>query len=160
MPLLNWPVTQQGALTAVRLIARAETAAMLALLLVLSTPWTHVLKSLRALRAPVIFVVILGMTHRYIFLLLHMARDCFEARRCRLVGKLAGAHQRRLAAASAGVLLAKSLQVSEEVFAAMRARGFHGEVFLLDDFRMTRRDWFALAAFVVVATLAFWIGMK
>ena len=156
MPLLHWTVTWQGVHTAPRLLARAETAATLAILLVLTTPWTHVLKALRVFRIPVTVVVILGMTHRYIFLLLHIARDFFEARRCRLVGHLDGPDRRRIAGAGAGVLLEKSLQLSDDAYLAMQARGFRGDVYVLDEFRMRLRDWGALAAFSAVTALALW----
>jgi cobalt ECF transporter T component CbiQ len=158
VPLLHWPVTSQGLQTALRLVARAETAATLALLLVLCTPWVHVLKSLRAFRLPVILTVILGMTHRYIFLLMQIAGDFFEARRSRFVAPLNGAEQRRLASATAGVLLGKSLQLSGEVFMAMQSRGFLGEVHTLDEFRMKPRDWLAAGVFAAVAVTAFWLG--
>ena len=87
MPLLNWTVTEQGLRAAVYLIMRAETSATLSALVVLCTPWSKVLKALRALRLPAVLVVILGMTYRYIFLLLGTARDMFEARKIRMVGR-------------------------------------------------------------------------
>ena len=72
-----------------------------------------------------------------------------------------GARQRRqVAASSAGVLLDKSVQLSGEVFSAMQARGFRGEIYTLDDFRMNPRDWGALMAFAVLATFAFWLGTR
>jgi cobalt ECF transporter T component CbiQ len=156
-----WPApTDNGAVTALRLVLRAETAATLVLLLVLCTPWAHVLKALRVFRAPVILVVILGMTHRYVFLLLRLSASMFEARRARMVGALGGADRRRLAAAGAGVLLGKSLQLGGDVFGAMQARGFDGEVRTLDDFRMRAGDWAALAGFILCAVLACWEGMR
>lgn len=160
VPWFDWPVTDHGLLAAFRLVLRAGTAATLALLLVLCTPWPHVLKALRVFRVPVILVVILGMTHRYIFLLLHLSRDLLEARRARVIGTPSGADARRLAAANAGVLLGKSLQLSGDVFTAMQARGFRGEAHTLDDFRMGARDWGALAGFVAAAALAFWMGAR
>ena len=45
----------------------------------------HVLKALRVLRVPVVVVVVLGMTYRYILLLLEIAHEMFEARRSRTV---------------------------------------------------------------------------
>jgi cobalt ECF transporter T component CbiQ len=158
LPLLNWPVTLQGVRTALFLLARVETATTLSMLLILTTPWAHVLKALRILRVPVVFVVILGMTYRYIFVLLQTAADMFEARRSRLVGKLNGEEQRRVASASVGVLLNKSLQLSSEVYLAMLSRGYRGEVYILDDFQMQQKDWLALVAFVTVAAVAFWFG--
>ena len=158
LPWLHWPITMQGLRAALYLLTRVETATTLSVLLVLSTPWMHVLKALRVLRVPVVFVVILGMTYRYIFVLLQSAADMFESRRSRLVGRLDGREQRRLASASVGVLLGKSLQLSSEVYLAMLARGYRGEVHILNDFHMQRRDWIALAVFLAVAVAAFWLG--
>lgn len=160
VPVLHWTASWQGAHAAFRLVTRAETAATLAILLVLTTPWTHVLKAMRVFRVPVVMVVILGMTHRYIFLLLHTAGDFFEARRCRLVGELDARARRKMIAASAGVLFGRSLQLSEDVFAAMQSRGFRGEVYTMDDFLMKPRDWGALAAFVALALAAFRAGTQ
>ncbi|MDQ2731895.1 MAG: cobalt ECF transporter T component CbiQ [Armatimonadota bacterium] len=156
LPELGWPVTAQGLHSALYLVTRVETAATLSLLLILCTPWTHVLKALRVFRVPVVFVVILGMTYRYIFLMLQTALDMFESRQSRLVGLLDGPERRRLAAASVGVLLTKSLQLSSEVYLAMQSRGFRGEVYTLDEFRMQRRDWAAAAAFAAAAFTTFW----
>ena len=154
------PVTRQGLVTALRLIARAETAATLASLLVLTTPWTHVLKALRTLRVPAVAVIVLGMTYRYIFLLLQLAGEFFEARRSRLIRPLAGPDQRRMAGAAAGVLLNKSLQLSEDVYLAMQSRGFRGEAYTIHDFHAAPRDWIAGAGFALAAALAFWGGFR
>lgn len=158
VPVAGWPVSAQGLRSAVFLVGRAETAATLCLLLVLCTPWAHVLKALRVLRVPAVAVVLLGMTHRYVFLLLQTARDMFESRRSRLIGPLDGAERRRLATASAGVLLGKSLQVATEVHLAMQARGYRGCVHVLDDFRMKPADWAALGALLAIAGLAAGLG--
>ena len=158
LPLFGWPITMQGLSSAAYLISRVETSATLALLLILCTPWTHVLKALRVLRVPVVFVVILGMTFRYIFLLLQTARDMFESRQSRMVGTLDSAERRRVASASVGVLLSKTLNLSSDVYMAMQSRGFRGEVYTLDEFQMQPRDWAALAGFLALAGLAFWLG--
>jgi cobalt/nickel transport system permease protein len=158
LPLLGWPVTAQGLSAATYLITRVETATTFSVLLILCTPWAQVLKALRVLRVPVVFVVILGMTYRYIFLMLQTAQDMFESRQSRLVGRLSGADQRRLAGASVGVLLSKSIQLSSDVYLAMLSRGFRGEIYTLDDFQMQARDWVALAGLLAVAVLAFWLG--
>jgi len=151
-------ITRQGVTTACFLILRVETAATMAILLVFTTPWAHVLKALRIFRVPVVFVAVLGMTCRYILLLLETAHETFESRRSRTVGTLSGRERRRMAVASAGVLLNRSSQLSDDVYLAMQARGFRGEVYVLDDFRMTPRDWAALAAFVGLVAAAVWAG--
>jgi cobalt ECF transporter T component CbiQ len=160
LPLLGWSMTSQGLYSAAHLLMRAETSATWVLLVVLCTSWTHVLKALRTLRVPVTAVVILGMTHRYIFLLLQLAREQFEARRSRLVGLLSARQRRKVAASSAGVLLDRSVQFSGEVYSAMQARGFRGEIYTLDDFQMNPRDWGALVLFVALATIALLLGVR
>ncbi|MGP8244185.1 MAG: cobalt ECF transporter T component CbiQ [Bryobacteraceae bacterium] len=158
IPGLGWAITAPGATSAAFLVLRAETAATLALLLALTTPWMHVLKALRIFRVPVVFVVVLGMTSRYILLLVETAHEMFESRRSRTVGRLTSADRRRMAVASAGVLLGRTLQLGGDVYLAMQARGFRGEVYLLDDFRMTAADWLALAVFAALCSAAAWLG--
>jgi cobalt/nickel transport system permease protein len=158
LPLLGWTVTAQGLRAATYLIMRAETAATFSVLLVLCTPWSSVLKALRVLRLPVVLVVILGMTYRYIFLLLQSAHDMFRSRKSRTVGHLQGREQRRAATASAGVLMSKTIQLSGDVYLAMRSRCFQGEVYVLDEFQIHWFDWVVLALFITIGLLAFWFG--
>lgn len=158
VPILGWPVTAQGIRSAAYLVGRAESAATLAVLLAVCTPWNHVLKALRVFRLPAVIVVILGMTYRYILLFLGTARDMFESRQSRLVGRLNGGERRRIAAAGVAVLLSKSFETSDEVYASMQSRGFQGEVQILDEFRIRGRDWLALAVVLAVAVAAFWVG--
>lgn len=155
---LYGPITAQGARTAGYLLLRAETCVSLSTLLVLTTRWAHILKALRVLRLPVVFVVILGMTYRYLFLILETALDMFESRESRTVGVLEGADRRRLAAATVGVLLSKSYHLSADVHLAMQSRGFRGEVYLLDDFEMHGIDWCWLLLFFTVAVTVVGVG--
>jgi cobalt/nickel transport system permease protein len=158
LPLLGWPLTAQGLASAAFLVSRAVTAATFAALLILCTPWPQVLKALRVLGVPVVLVVILSMTHRYIFLLLQTAQAMFEARQSRLVGTLTSPEHRRIVAASVGVLLSKSFYLADEVFLAMQSRGYRGEHFTLDDFQMKPFDWAGFVVIVALAALAFWFG--
>lgn len=158
LPLLNWTITAHGLTSAFYLISRSETTVTLSLLLVLCTLWTDVLKALRVLRVPTVFVVILGMTYRYIFVMLETARNMFEARQSRIVGTLRANESRRLAAASIGVLLSKSFYLNSEIYLAMRSRGFRGAVYTLDEFSMRRRDWLALVIFLSISLIAFRLG--
>jgi cobalt/nickel transport system permease protein len=158
LPVIGWAVTAEGIASAGLLLLRVETAATFAVLLILCTEWTRVLKALRFFRVPVVVVVILGMTYRYLFLLLKAAQEMFESRQSRLVGPLEGADRRRVAAGTVGVLLTRSFQLSAEVHAAMQARGFQGEVHLLEDLSIKARDWMQLAGFAAVAALAVVMG--
>jgi cobalt/nickel transport system permease protein len=158
LPLLGWPITAQGTRAAILMLLRVETAATIAALLVLSTDWPHLLKALRVMGVPSLVVAVLSMSYRYSFLMLRTAREMFEARRSRLIGSLDGPERRRFAASSAGVLLAKTVGLGNDVYLAMVSRGFQGEAYTLDEFEVRGRDWTALIVFAAITVLAIWFG--
>ena len=158
IPALHLSISLPGMRTAALLILRAETAVTLTTLLVLSTPWTHILKALRSLHLPAEVVTMLAMTHRYVFLLIETANQMFESRQSRTVGRLRGSEQRKMMARTAGVLLSKSIELSHEVYLAMLSRGFRGEVRLLTEFRLKPRDYAGLTAFLFAGCMAVWMG--
>jgi cobalt ECF transporter T component CbiQ len=157
---LKLTISAPGLRSALFLIMRAETAVTLSFLLIFCTLWTHILKALAALGVPVVIIVILSITYRYIFLMFQTALNMFEARQSRMIGELDGAEKRRVAAASVGVLLGKTFQLSNEVFLAMQARGFRGDVQILDEFHMQPRDWLALIGFACLTALAGWLRLR
>jgi len=150
--------TQQGLLTALRLILRVEAAVTLSTALVLCTRWTHLLKALRSLGMPAEVVTMLAMTYRYIFLLIETASQMFESRQSRMVARLGAAEQRRLAARTAGVLFSKTLDLSNDVYLAMQSRGFRGEMELIAEFRMKPIDYAVLALFFLAAGIFIFLG--
>ena len=68
-----------------------------------------------------VLVVILGVTYRYILLMIGTAEEMFESRRSRMAGKLEAKEARRLAVATAGVLLSKTMQLLR-VWALLRTQ--------------------------------------
>jgi cobalt ECF transporter T component CbiQ len=154
LPWGGLAITAQGARSAMLLIARVETAVTLSTLLVLTTPWMHLLKAMRTLLVPVEVIMLLAMTHRYVVLLTETANQMFESRRSRVVGRLSGQQQRRLMVNTGGVLLSKTLEMGNQVFWAMQARGFRGEVRLLSEFRLRGWDYIAICGFAAATGAA------
>ncbi len=143
-----------GLISAVIFVARVGVCVSLAVLLVLSTPWADVLKSLQAVGVPQVFVLLLSMTYRYIFLFLHMANGLFEARKSRTVGRTKRNEHRRWISGSMGSLMNRSFKMSTDVYAAMSARGFTGQVRTYQAYRMVAADWVALVLSIVIAVAA------
>jgi cobalt/nickel transport system permease protein len=158
LPLVDWSISGPGFTAAAFLILRAETTATLLLILVLTTPWQRLLRAFRLFRVPVTVVAILEMTYRYVFVFLRMAQNMFEARRARLLAPLDEETQRTSAAAISAALLGRTFSLSSEVHSAMQARGFRGDIRLLDDLAMRRADWLQLAAMFTLAVLAVVVG--
>ncbi len=157
-PRLYLAITAPGVITAAFLLLRVGTSVSIAVLLILTTRWILLLKALHVLRLPQSFVLILGMTYRYIYVLLHTANDMFLARKSRVVGRLSSAEDRKWLAASVGTLLSKSYDLSDEVYLAMQSRGFRGEVRVLDTLAWRYRDGVWLVMFLTAAAMAVWLG--
>jgi cobalt ECF transporter T component CbiQ len=160
VPLWHWHghpegFTSQGLTSAGLIISRVAVSISTVVLVTITTPWTRLLAALRVLGVPRMFILIIGMAYRYVFHLLGTVQDMYEARKSRTLAKVrhdAGA--RRFVAASAGVLIGKSHQLSEEVFQAMTARGYRGDAVILDRLRWRATDALFLVAAVAIAALA------
>ena len=146
-------ITEQGVRSALPLLLRVATSVSFGIILILTTRWGELLRSLSSLHVPQVFVLILGMTYRYIFLLLHSANDMFMARKSRQVGRVSGSGERRWIAGSMGALLGKSYHLSDEVYLAMVSRGFRGEAKALEPLRMRAVDWGWLAAAALIPVI-------
>ena len=156
-----WPgiaITRTGSLSAVFLILRAATSVSLATLLVLSTRWNTVLKTLGVLHLPDVIVLTLGMTYRYIHLLLHATNDMFLSRKSRILRRLSPVEERGLVSAMGGALLSKSLQISSDVYLAMQSRGFRYYPKTMDTFQFSRKDILASIIVIIITSAALWLG--
>jgi cobalt/nickel transport system permease protein len=145
-------LTAQGLYGAGLIVSRVAVSISLVILLTLTTPWVKLLGALRALFVPRVFILIVGMAYRYLFLLLNAVTDMYTARKARSVGNATGdiGEGRRLVSATAGALFGKSHALSEEVHQAMVARGYRGDPKTLTGFRLRALDWgFAFAAVAV-----------
>ena len=143
-----------GLAGAILFVARVGVSVSLAVLLVLTTPWADLLKSLQAIRVPQLFILVLAMAYRYIFLFLHLANGMFEARKSRIVARTSGGEQRRWISGTIGNLVNRSVKMSNDVYAAMAARGFTGSIRSFEAFRMRPPDWAALGGATAVGLVA------
>jgi cobalt/nickel transport system permease protein len=153
-PYLVAHVSVPAIWSALVFVARVGVSVSVAVLLVLTTPWADLLKALHAVRVPLVFVLVLSMTYRYVFLFLHALTGRLEARRSRVVAATGGGEQRAWIAGGVGALMDRSFQLGGEVYSAMLARGFTGEVRTLSRFRLRRADGLIVIGSVLVAAIA------
>ena len=150
-------LTRQGISTALLLVSRVATSISLVLLLTLTTPWAEILKALRLLRVPQIYVQTLGMALRYLMLLSKIVEEMHTAKKSRTLRTRKTRVEHRWIADQMGALFKRSMQLSVEVHHAMVARGYQGEVRILAVMKMRKKDYLwmafclALAAFFIYA---------
>ena len=116
----------------------------------------QLLAALRAVAVPRIFVLVLAMTYRYVFVLLDAVDEMFMARKARTVhAEAAAARGRPFVAASAGALFGRAHALSDEVHQAMVSRGDTGDARTLAAARWRTADvaWVVGCAVVVLAVV-------
>lgn len=147
LPLIGWPISAGGLVRFVSIALKSTISVQAAVLLITTTPFTDILWALGALRLPKVLVAIVSFMYRYLFLMaeeavrLSRARDARSAAisghpayggslifRARTTGRLIGN------------LFARSFARSERIYQAMLARGYRGEIRLLNPPPLRARD--------------------
>ncbi len=151
-------ITSQGLRGGAILVMRVAASVSIAILLVLTTEWTRLLKSLSVLHVPEMVILVLAMTYRYIFLFLRVVEGMFLGRKSRLISDSDIKEQHNWLAARIGVLIGKSYNISNEVHLAMISRGWDGNPILMEDFNMRVRDW--IWTFLVIVAIGMWLYFR
>jgi cobalt ECF transporter T component CbiQ len=147
--------TEESLLLASGMVLRVLAASTFCCILIATTRWNVLLKALRLLGAPAVLVSVVSLAFRYVVYLLRTAQEMFEAAESRRIGRLSGANYRRHLAAQIGVLTGKTVTMSDSVYLAMLARGYRGDVRVIDHFVMAARDWLVITSALLFAAALF-----
>ena len=143
-------ITQHGLTAAAFFVGRVVVSVSLAVLLSLTTRHTALLKALRTFAVPQIFVMILGICYRYIYLFVELVENTYRAIRSRTGSRMHHRQGQRIVAWNIGQLWSRSYALNEQVYGAMVSRGFRGDPVTLETFRTQPRDWLWLGGVVLV----------
>lgn len=146
-------ITKQGSIAAVIFTMRVATCVSAVVLLFLTTPQQIFFKSLRTVGVPKLYVLTLQMTYRYIFLLMDLIREMYVAKKARTIKSRGIVDEQKWVGGRIGYTLIRSLSMSEKVHMAMMSRGFSGEVHIMQEFKMTNRDYLAGAVAISMSLM-------
>ncbi len=146
-------VTQTGLHAAAIFLGRVVVSVSLAVLLNLTTRHTALLRALRAFAVPQVFVLVLGICYRYIYLFVELVENTYRAIRSRTGARLHHRQGQRIVAWNIGQLWSRSYALNEQVYGAMVSRGFRGEPVTLEPFPAQPRDWVWLGGVAIVCTM-------
>lgn len=133
----NIGVAQAGLQSAARLFFKALGAVSCMYYLSLNTPVVDLLAALRRLRVPKLIIEIMGLMYRFIFILLGTADTIFTAQNSRLGYANLSSGYRSLGSLAAALFL-RSYKRSEVLYTALEARGYDGELNVLEERYETR----------------------
>ena len=136
-------ITKQGVMVASLFVLRVATCVSIAVLLFLTTPRDLLFKSLRSFKVPKVYVLTLDMCYRYIFLFSDMIKDFYTAKKSRSLKSMPMIEEQKWVGGRVGYTLVKALSMSEKVHGAMVSRGFNGDIKILHQYALHRRDYVA-----------------
>jgi cobalt/nickel transport system permease protein len=151
-------ITKQGIGSAAIFFLRVLASVSLAILLVLTTRHHVLLKTLRIFRVPQIFVMTMGMTYRYIYLLLDSVHTTFIAIKSRVGYVTSTMTGRRIVTTNMAGLWLKSYRLQTQVYGAMLSRGYTGEPRVLEDFHARPGDFAVLVCAITVLIGTLWLN--
>lgn len=117
-------VFTHGLTTAVLFVLRVADCVSFVVLITVTTRHVQLLKSLRSLGIPSIFVNVLDMMYRYISLFIQIFEDMHLSLKSRLVRRFNAKAARYWISSRMVFMFKRSLKMSEDVYMAMIARGY------------------------------------
>ncbi len=134
-------VTDSGLFVAGRFLLRLTVCVTLALLLTTTTPVARLFRGLRALGTPQLFVTLLGMMSRYLTVFIRAAEEIHLAKISRSPGSGSLRQEQAWVAGGMGSLYRRTRSLGDNIYLAMVARGYTGEIYLLDEPTFELTDW-------------------
>jgi cobalt/nickel transport system permease protein len=150
---LKLNITHQGLLGAGFFFMRVTTSVSFAVLLSVTTRHFELLKVLRVLKIPHVFVMITQICYRYIYLFVEIIEDIYLAIKSRVGTKVHYKRGQHIVAWNIAYLWNRSYQLNEAVYQAMLSRGYRGEPAVMDDFRTTVKDGCWIGFVVIISAL-------
>jgi cobalt/nickel transport system permease protein len=155
---LQFVITRPGLAAALLFVARVITSVSLIILLGLTTRHFALLRVLRIFKVPQVFVMVLGMSYRYIYLFVEIVQDTYQGIRSRVGEVMPYRKGQSLVAWNIATLWQRSFKLNEDVYSAMLSRGYTGEPVLADEFKTSFKDWAWVCLVIIVSGLTLYLS--
>lgn len=155
----------EGVARFVSIALKSWISVQAAILLAATTRFPDLLLALKQLHLPRLFVAIIGLMWRYLFVISEEVSRMIRARSSRSAAapgsRASGGTifwRARVTGGMAGSLFLRSIERSDRVYAAMLSRGYNGEPLALDATPLAARDRWLLVAGVALLALLWALG--
>jgi len=153
-------ITRPGLDGAILFVTRIATSVSLVVLLSLTTRHAELLKVLRGLGVPKVFVLTVSMCYRYLYLFAVMVENIFTAVKSRVGVVVHYKRGQQIVAWNLANMWNRAYRMNEDVYNAMLSRGYTGEPKILSEFHIRFRDWAWLSVSIITCTALFYWGHK
>jgi len=151
-------ITHQGIQTVLKLTLKVMNSISVVLLVMYTTTFERVVKSLSFFKVPDIFLLTLTLTYKLIFILSITIIETYHAIKMRWWNSGTVADAEEIVAGRIGYLFRKSWERYELVYQAMNARGFNGQMNFCYFEKLKRNDYLFSVAFVLYVSLSIYLN--
>jgi cobalt/nickel transport system permease protein len=149
----NIGFTENGFQVVLLVFLRVLNSVSFAFLIVFTTPFASFIKSFKIIGVPDMFLMIISLAYKYIFILSRTIEETYFALKSRLSGNIRSSSIRKLISGRIFFIFKKSMIIYENTYFAMVSRGYRGKVKLHSQYRFTSLDCIALAIIVLSGIL-------
>jgi cobalt ECF transporter T component CbiQ len=150
-------ITKEGCIVVIRFFIRITNSIALSLLVMYTTSFPGIIKSLKIFRVPDIFLLVITLTYKFIFILSYTTEDTYLALKSRWWRNSRDTSANQFIAERITYIFRKSWIKYEEIYHAMLARGFNGNVNLCYSQKIKSIDIVFLLAAFVFGTVCYYI---
>lgn len=122
--------TREGIYGVIVLTLRVMNSIAISLFVLHTTYFQDIIKALKALKVPDVFLMIITLSYKYIFIFARTVEDMHLAKKSRLLGELNDAEGRKWVTGRIGFIFRRTQLRCDEIFKAMLGRGFTNDVIL------------------------------
>lgn len=137
-------ITKEGCLILLLFFIRVTNSITLTLLTIYTTPIHEIVRSLKKVRVPGMFLMVITLCFKFIFILAATAEDTFMALKSRWWQKSKHLASQRIVAGRVAYIFRRSWTKYEEVYMAMVSKGFSGDANLSYLRKPGRKDYIFL----------------
>lgn len=121
-----------------------------------STPWNSITNSLKTFYIPDLFILVLDITLKYIYLLGDFCLNMLYSLKLRSVGK--NINKYTSLSGIAGTIFINSKEMAEDMYSAMECRGFTGEYHVNNKIRFTIVDFIYIIINALIILAKVYLG--
>ncbi len=136
-------LTKEGLYGVLMLGSRVINSLTAVSLLLHTTPFSEVIRALKVFRLPDTMLMVVSLTYKYLFIFLGTVEEMHLARKSRLAGAEKKSEARKWVAGRMALMFTKTQLRCEEIYRAMKGRGFPGTIRVYGFRRLNGLDWLA-----------------
>jgi energy-coupling factor transporter transmembrane protein EcfT len=149
----NIGFTENGFYVLSLFFLRVWNSISFAMLIVFTTPFTALIKSLNKIGVPDTFLMILSLAYKFIFILSRTIEETYLALKSRLSGNIKSSNIRRLVGGRVFFIFKRSQIMYEGTYYAMVSRGYDGRIRLPSQIHFNYKDIISLFVIGIIGII-------